>query len=469
MDRLTEEQQAVVQADGAIVAVNAFAGAGKTTTLKAFAEARPNQRILYLAFNRAIAEEAKAKMPSYVTCKTSHALAWAAVARHWPKRKLQDKLTALRVQQLSTARQLDLTACGQALAIYTDFLHSPHLDIEEFLQAWQQQQLHLDGSDTQKIAALVRDIWAATTNPEHDLPAVHDTYFKLWQMGRPRLDYDIILLDEAQDTNPALFDVFIHQQAQRVLVGDRHQNIYSFRGALNAMRAVGQGAQHYRLSQSFRFGVHIAEVANKILSAYAQEETPIKGNPAVEDCVDGALLPIDRFSTALLARTNAGLFAAAYVIAQKGGEIHLPGGFESYAFDDVLDLYHLKVGRRNKIRNRSIAQMPSWESLVAYVRQTNDQEMRVRAKVVEQYADAIPHAYETIRASTREEPASALTLTTAHRSKGCEWDQVILADDYMDLAAAARSGVPIPTGEVNLAYVAVTRARRHLLFKKHFL
>jgi len=59
------EQQAIIDAflghDGSI-AVNALAGTGKTTTLKMLAEAEPAQRMQYIAFNRAIADDAQAKI-----------------------------------------------------------------------------------------------------------------------------------------------------------------------------------------------------------------------------------------------------------------------------------------------------------------------------------------------------------------------------------------------------------------------
>lgn len=51
---LTDEQRAVVESNATALQVNAFAGTGKTTTLRAYAEARPNARILYVAFNKAV-------------------------------------------------------------------------------------------------------------------------------------------------------------------------------------------------------------------------------------------------------------------------------------------------------------------------------------------------------------------------------------------------------------------------------
>ena len=65
---------------------------------------------------------------------------------------------------------------------------------------------------------------------------------KKFQLARPCLadwfQYDVLLLDEAQDMNPAMLDVCLHQDRPKVVVGDPNQQIYSFRGAVNALAKV---------------------------------------------------------------------------------------------------------------------------------------------------------------------------------------------------------------------------------------
>ncbi|MGP9579974.1 UvrD-helicase domain-containing protein [Halomonas sp. AOP42-A1-22] len=62
----------------------------------------------------------------------------------------------------------------------------------------------------------------------------HDGYFKLFQLSQPDLSsrYDIVLLDEAQDSNPCAEAIVIDQPRCRVLLaGDPYQAIYQWRGA----------------------------------------------------------------------------------------------------------------------------------------------------------------------------------------------------------------------------------------------
>src|SRR3984893_838259 len=74
--------------------IDAYAGAGKTTTLRLLASST-NGRGLYLAFNRSIAENARGKFPTQVACATSHSLAFRAIARSfgYPEWKLTGTLT----------------------------------------------------------------------------------------------------------------------------------------------------------------------------------------------------------------------------------------------------------------------------------------------------------------------------------------------------------------------------------------
>ncbi|SOY74059.1 hypothetical protein CBM2633_P90037 [Cupriavidus taiwanensis] len=76
----TAEQECVVEAvrAGGAVKVKAYAGAGKTSTLRMAAEARGRARGLYLAFNREIANEAARKFPQNTRCRTVHSLAYSA-------------------------------------------------------------------------------------------------------------------------------------------------------------------------------------------------------------------------------------------------------------------------------------------------------------------------------------------------------------------------------------------------------
>ena len=82
--QLTEEQQRIIayvkqMKRGDRLKVEAKAGSGKTSTLVEVAKANPDKRFLYLAFNKAIVNEAKGKFPKNVVVKTTHSLAYGKI------------------------------------------------------------------------------------------------------------------------------------------------------------------------------------------------------------------------------------------------------------------------------------------------------------------------------------------------------------------------------------------------------
>jgi ABC-type transport system involved in cytochrome c biogenesis ATPase subunit len=78
----TAEQHAVVDAvlGGGDLKIKAYAGAGKTSTLRLIADRLASSRGSYLAFNKEIAEHARRGFPPNVSARTVHSLAYASVA-----------------------------------------------------------------------------------------------------------------------------------------------------------------------------------------------------------------------------------------------------------------------------------------------------------------------------------------------------------------------------------------------------
>ena len=77
---LTNEQHEIINSSGNIK-INAVAGSGKTTTIIEYAKARPQEsRILYLAFNKSVKNEAIKKFEERglknVAVETAHSLAY---------------------------------------------------------------------------------------------------------------------------------------------------------------------------------------------------------------------------------------------------------------------------------------------------------------------------------------------------------------------------------------------------------
>ncbi|MEX3629734.1 MAG: UvrD-helicase domain-containing protein [Burkholderia sp.] len=446
----TAEQQRVIDSSAAVLAVDAFAGTGKTSTLDGFAAARPRAKILYIAFNRSIAMAAKERFPQHVECRTTHSIAYAAVGR-----KYADKLGNASPYEVAMRMNTNNRRAKQALATVNAWLCS----VDPSIDAHHVPDQEDDPQMRSALLELARTIWTEMCNFDSPIKMPHDGYLKLWAMSRPTLRYDYILLDEAQDTNPLTLELVMAQRshAKLVLVGDRHQGIYGFRQAVNAMEEV-DADERIAITQSFRFGSGIAELASVILHDYKDEKNAIRGRDDIE--VSWRVNRRQPFT--ILSRTNAALFGElARLVTGKPPvkTVHYVGGFEGYFFGKVLDAFYLWSDQRRSIKDESIARFPDFAGFKQYGEEADDPEVKALVKVVEQYQNDVPSIYNALKSAEVPEQRAAVCVATAHKSKGLEWEQVVLTDDFISLPPDDDDYDP---EEINLLYVAITRAIRVL-------
>ena len=104
---------------------------------------------------------------------------------------------------------------------------------------------------------ITKKLWVMMCDPrDMKAPMTHDGYLKLWQLTDPKLNCDVVLLDEYQDTSPVINDIFMKQNCVRVAVGDESQTIFSYRGTRNILQDLKSNKEFY-LTNSFRFGKKI--------------------------------------------------------------------------------------------------------------------------------------------------------------------------------------------------------------------
>ncbi len=480
--QLTPEQERILQTDGNLV-INAVAGSGKTTTLIAYAGTRPAQsRILYLAFNRTVRAEAQQKFAaaglSNVTVATAHSLAFDYVV----KRSNYQVVAGYKSYELCGLLGIDT---GDR---HTDFIIGNHVGkfISYFCNSavLKVQQLnYADVISDAKAKIFVDNFYslieqftreALAKMDKGEIAITHDFYLKKFQLSQPVLPYDYILFDEGQDASGAMLAVFLQQPAIRVITGDVHQQIYGWRYAVNSLQQVD--FPMYPLSSSFRFDEEIALVANKLLGWKKHLQQP----PAVK--ITGAGQPGGMVHTrATLGRTNFSLLLNAIAQWQQGGlsKIYFEGNISSYTFAeegaslyDVLSLYNGKTGA---IKDKLIADMGSITALEAYIEKTEDHSLGIMVEVVKEFGNRLPGLISELKSNhTTVKEEADMIFSTVHRCKGMEYDEVTLLKDFITEEKLkqyiAQSGGDAMTPvmhnrlaeEVNILYVAVTRAKQRL-------
>lgn len=453
----TPEQADVIAWQGKRLVVGAFAGTGKTTTLRRFAEQNPDERMLYIAYNRAIRDEAEQKFPYHVTCKTSHQLAYAATGRFFASRLVSN----LKVTDVARAlNSKNWRMAGAVLYTLNHFICSADEQITA-IHAPDEEELP-DTERAQAVTASQR-LWLMMTARQGDFPVTHDTYLKLYQLSRPDLSsrYSTLLFDEAQDANPVTSAIVLSQRCRVVLVGDRHQQIYRFRGADNAMDTPQlEHADRLWLTNSFRFGPEVANVANRLLALKGETHKVIGKGPQ-DRVVD--MLPRTCGHRAVLHRTVCGVISTALNYSLAGKKVYWVGGMESYRVEELLNLYWLSVDLPERMEKNTLTQdYRDYAEYCQVAEETGDPEMKQAMYILDQFFP-LPERLKTLRLQRVENERGAdVTVCTAHRSKGLEWDVVALYDDFADILDP---DMPVDRrdDELNLLYVAATRARRLLV------
>lgn len=439
--------------------VTAYAGTGKTSSLIAWAQQHPALRTLYLAFNKSVQLEAAEKFPRSVTAKTGHGLAFAATGRPY-RDKLVSGLKPWELVQAGVIRQVPKGTEAAWADVLIRTVQAYLASAEASIGA---QHVPLGAGDWNGPFAwadpvrAVRDaqaIWQQMCDPKNTtVGMIHDGYLKLFVQSRPRLPYDAILFDEAQDANPVLLQLVTAQtHARQLYVGDPLQAIYGWRGAVDAMQQI-HPEEDWRLTASFRFGSVLAQWATRILRWFDPQLPALQGLAPTP----GQVYPgVGGAPVTFLGRSNARLFAEAvsWVERMPQAGLHWVGGIEGYRLDWLEDT--ARLWQKEPTRSAFLRLFPDFDTLQDYAKTVEDVEWQGRCRVVERWGTRLPSLIRRVRGASTDPERATIHLATVHKAKGLQWPHVVILDD---LAALNKD---LTAEDQHLWYVAMTRAERQL-------
>ena len=487
---LTQEQKDIINTvhnNEPIVKINAYAGTGKTTTLveivKEIRKEDKNCKILYLVFNRMMADEASRKFKDYnVDCYTAHAfalrrmnmlgkkikvLAGSGLTNEYFKLKQENpryKYIAYKKFDLLmtyfTTHKVGMTTFVETMEDYElEGVSFSRLDLEFFKTLYEK---------------LIREN-----------KYTHGMYLKEYALHHHDTikNYKYVLLDEAQDLNPFMMNIINRiERTKLYVVGDNYQQIYAWNNAINSMdEFVGKV---YPLTVSFRFNNEIRDIADLILQlqdSYRLSDVRIKN-------VHNDTYFNDK-EVCILFRTNSAMLQKAIQIVMENNDdvkVHFMDmisgsvtnnfndtfaemiGFTKVLLDDcygenseVSKEFDNKFSPSTKSRTLQnyikIAKSEYYDNLFDYLISNSSilslEYMRYWA-IFRMFGSNITEVFEKVRnAELIKDFKKEYTLCTAHRAKGNEWEYVVISSDNWNLDK---------TDESNLLYVACTRAMRKL-------
>lgn len=466
----------------------AYAGGGKTFILLKTAEQLDDEALI-IAFNAAIIQDLQPRIKKFgtrVKAMTSHKLARESLPedyRRWVKTSLDEHNGDLAVPQIVEA--LDLQDFSQ------DGFGWPAVQVATLVKRSIAKFCHTNDTvlsarhipngrafSSEAVDMILHEsqrLWSAFESLS--VPITHDVYFKVWALSKPQFNIPYRLIDEGQDTNPALSGVLFDQKdGLNIWAGDPYQSIYAWRGAQNALAEASERSDSVTsyLTQSFRFGEETAEMATKLLKLVG-ETRHVKGTGSTKiQGVFKEITPNDlahKVSSpfAWIAFTNAALIQAAIVCVDARIPFHIVGQGSQKQMLSLL--YSAMALKRGEIKPAGpLGVYRYWSDLEdeATINPSGEAARLVRLSQYPGFHDAA----EALRKSTPTEAGAKVILSTVHAAKGREWDLVVLdkdldanRDDGDRRLYLSASGDLIfdDCEDIHMRYVAITRARKRLV------
>lgn len=434
--KITEEQKEIIFSTENSVSVISAAGSGKTTTLVEYAKENFERNILCVMFNKDLREKTRRRMP--VNCEVHTINSLAFKYSKYKKSFIMENITVLEIMDMLKINDID--NAFRILNDYISFTNSgevswsgPGYDIYNMLKT---KKYKIDHAFILKEFSLSAELL--------------------------NLTYDIIMVDEAQDTNPVmLFIINMLKHKKEIFVGDPKQSIYDFRNNVSIFN-VKQSDITFSLSKSFRFGPEIAEYVNDInKKMYGVDNSMIiQGN----DQINSKITDNNSFgfNSAYISRTNAHLFEKAIEYSLLDFCIAIPFDWIELK-ESLYNMLYLKLGMRNKITNKIFLKYKNYELFKRSIKFGFNVELSYLTSIIDKYGISIIEYINILENSISSPKFADISLITTHKAKGMEFLYTELGTDFK----------LVNNEEKNLIYVAATRAALEMntfgiqdLFKK---
>ena len=484
---LTQEQENIINAKEYSFKINAVAGSGKTTTLLEYAQKNSHLKILYLAYNKSLQTSLMNKLNDYdlshMHVSTIHSLAYKRIQAHNYVLCSDLKMQVLEYNLCEFERKVNQRnsyyPIPEYLALIKDlvnfYCNSSIIALNEaLLKAYKQQSdlgakiIELISKDESRVLAHLKYILSAMKNKK--IEATHDFYLKMFYLNKTacsNLGYDLILVDEAQDISDVMIRIVENQNVRRVYIGDSFQQIYSFRYATNALAKIDLPA--YTLSKSFRFGDEYAKSLSKSLNSLykkcASSSLYLEGTKN-ETKMGEKHLDLNK-PICVIARTTFGLIQKIVHYIHDNKKIYFEGGYGGYSFMNpmVYSIFYLKQKKNDKITLPEIKEFETIGELEEFAKDTKNQDYLNIIKFINTYGDNIFEINKKIKNRlVLDKNKADIIFTTTHKSKGLEYEQIILADDFITKKEITNEKSKMSDAqkaeELNIYYVAATRAKK---------
>ena len=490
---------AVQNGDDNIV-INAVAGSGKTTTIvvacKRLNESERN--VIFLAFNKLIVEELKGKLKGFAYVSTLHAFGFSVLKKIYnhPEYKQYIRVDDWKYQKYVRQNACSLSniitpdtdaakvfgfACNvaklYALARVNLIQYTENDDLSkmQLRNLCDEHNLLTLFDEVEVCNEMLADAYKMPRDLTIDfvdmivLPLFHKECIPT---------YKYVFIDEAQDLNRAQRELMlcVAKNGRFIAVGDRNQAINGFAGAdCNSFDKIASQPNTIELplSVNYRCGTNMIAMAQEIVPQIKAHDGAIKGEITHTKQLTKSLF---RENDMVLCRTTAPLVGLCMKLIESGVTAVVKGK------DIAQDLKNLVENANTKDIKEVLAYLEEEKKKVvdlikeqrkcddaAAKNSTRYMNLEDRCKCIENICmHSIKDTRELKsyinRIFSDDKIENAVTLSTAHKAKGLEANRVIiLLPNKLPLKFPQQQEWQL-TQEINLKYVAITRARKELIF-----
>jgi DNA helicase-2/ATP-dependent DNA helicase PcrA len=476
----------------------ARAGTGKTYTLVKACEAIPSDdKVLALAFNKAIADELQSRLPANAKAQTMNSLGHRAWQRSIGNTRIT--LDADKVGNLIRLRCKGNPELWEAWSDIRTLISKARLHglvptgspgkyqamMEDTEANWDALIAEYDLSKCRELnVSLFRELLRESIEMAFAGKIDFDDQIYMTTIWNVRVDkFDVILVDEAQDLSDMqhrFIEKMMDDSTRLIVVGDDKQAIYAFRGSTSGSLqklATLYDCKAFPLTVSFRCPKKVVEVAKMDVPDFQHHDEAQDGH--VERLTKWQAETIEQ-NSAILCRNVAPLVKCTYRLIAAGRPAIMTGRDIGRGLINLVNT--LIKPEKNMRADQFLNLLQDWKDNEINIARAQGKPQKEEAVIdkaesilaVQSYSravdtDALCRSIDNLFAVSEKQK---IILSTIHRSKGLEWDTVYILDDWRIPSKYAKEAVKKKQKgaeeqmqqEINLRYVAVTRSKNKLFY-----
>lgn len=433
---------------------------GKSTTMLEYVKANPNERILFMVFNKEMQMDFANRLKGInhnCMVTTIHSLAYRwYMSQGYPKKHFKN-ISIIDIKNILGGK-MDYEKLSK-VKFYFDMFLTSNVETPKNLTPLKKED--------KVFFKYVDRLWEHFRVYSDFMP--HNVYLKMYQLAKIKLNFETIIADELNDCNEVMLDLLVNNMDKKIIaVGDSQQAIMSFSFCIDGLTTLRDkyGFKEYTLTNSFRVSEPVAELSSRFLTY--MKDKPIKFHGLSKTKIGKLnLLEADSKTNQihLLCRTKLGGLKEVADLLDKDDskKIYYVGGLEGFGINEIERIlayrgtvyiggekFHINQLRAMLKKGVEDAEISRICSIYGFVEKNEDM-------------------IDILKSSeTKSKKDADIIVLTSHVSKGLTLENTLLARDFPPVEEIKRAIEKLKdshsyiynmaSSEANLLYVAITRS-----------